>query len=177
VALNLFDMTSAAQCEALDGGRIDLGFIGLRPEISDKNLQTECVADDTILVALPSQHPLATKSKIRLGDLASQFFIGMSTKTHPGARGWLLDTCQSAGFSGRILQEADLETTAIKFVADGLGVALMLEQLTALPHEGVVFRPLFPPLRRESIIAWRGDNPSKPLRDYVQIVRDLSPTR
>jgi DNA-binding transcriptional LysR family regulator len=101
----------------------------------------------------------------------------MSTKTHPGARGWLLDTCQSAGFSGRILQEADLETTAIKFVADGLGVALMLEQLTALPHEGVVFRPLFPPLRRESIIAWRGDNPSKPLRDYVQIVRDLSPTR
>ena len=74
----------------------------------------------------------------------------------------------------KILQEADVEPTAIKFVADGLGVALMPEQITGLPHEGVVFRPLSPPLRRESTIAWRADNPSKPLKDYIQIVKELS---
>ena len=60
------------------------------------------------------------------------------------------------------------------FVADGLGVALMPEQITELPHEGVVFRPLSPPLLRESTIAWRADNPSKPLKDYIQIVKELS---
>jgi len=37
-----------------------------------------------------------------------------------------------------------------------------------------VFRPLSPPLRRESTIAWRSDNPSKPLKDYIQIVKELS---
>jgi len=31
-----------------------------------------------------------------------------------------------------------------------------------------------PHLLRESTIAWRPDNPSKPLKDYIQIVKELS---
>ncbi|MEO8350194.1 MAG: LysR family substrate-binding domain-containing protein [Chthoniobacteraceae bacterium] len=174
MALNLFDMRSAEQFLALDGHRIDLGFVGLRPTLSNHDLLSEVVAHDVMLVAIPTRHPLAKKSKIKLNDLAAQFFIGMSAKTHPGAREWLLETCQNAGFAGKILQEADVEPTAIRFVADGLGVAFMPEQITSLPHEGVVFHPITPPLRRESTIAWRADNPSKPLQDYIQIVKDLS---
>src|SRR6202789_2215568 len=119
VALNLFDMSSAEQFEALDGRKIDLGFVGLRPARSGRDLRSECVAHDTLFAALPALHPLAKKTKLKLTDLASQFFIGMSARTHPGAREWLLETCEGAGFSGRILQEADGEPTAIKFVADG----------------------------------------------------------
>jgi len=174
VALNLFDMTSAEQFDALDARKIDLGFVGIRPALSTRELHSECVAHDTIVVAVAAGHPLARKAKMRLTELDVQFFIGMSAKTHPGAREWLLETCRTAGFAGRILQEADGEATAIKFVADGLGVALMPEQITGLPHEGVVFRPLSPPLRRESTIAWRADNPSKPLQDYIKIVKELS---
>jgi len=174
VALNLFDMRSAEQFQALDSRKIDLGFVGLRPALSEGRLLSECVAHDTIVVALPSRHPLAKKAKVKLADLASQFFIGMSANNHPGARQWLLETCQRGGFVAKILQEADSEPAAIKFVADGLGVALMPEQITDLPHEGVLFRPLFSPLRRESAIAWRADNPSNPLKDYIQIVKELS---
>ncbi len=174
VALNLFDMTSAEQFQALDGHKIDLGFVGLRPALSSHTLLSECVAHDTILVATPGRHPLAKKAKVKLTDLAPQFFIGMSAKTHPGGREWLIETCRSAGFAAKILQEADTEPTAIRFVADGLGVALMPEQITGLPHDGVVFRPLSPPLLRESTIAWRADNHAKPLRDYIQIVKELS---
>jgi DNA-binding transcriptional LysR family regulator len=174
VALNLFDMTSAEQFEALDARKIDLGFVGLRPAFSSHDLLSECVAHDTMLVALSDRHPLAKSPKLKLADLASQFFIGMSAKTHPGAREWLLETCQRAGFEGRILQEADVEPTVIRFVADGLGVALMPEQISGLPHLGVTFLPFSPPLRRESTIAWRADNPSRPLNDYIQIVKDLS---
>lgn len=174
VALNLFDMTSAEQLAALDSHRIDLGFVGLRPALSNEGLLAEGVSHDTMLVALAARHPLAKRAKLKLADLAHEFFIGMSARTHPGTREWLLATCQSAGFVGKILQEADVEPTAIHFVSGGLGVALMPEQVTGLPHEGVVFRPFSPPLRRESTIAWRADNPSKPLQDYIQIVKDLS---
>ena len=174
VALNLFDMTSAEQFQALDAQKIDLGFVGLRPVLSGHALRSECVGHDTILAALPVHHPLAKKAKVKLGDLTTQFFIGMSAKTQPGAREWLLEICEKAGFSGKVLQEADIEPTAIRFVADGLGMALMPEQVTGLPHEGVTFRPFSPPLRRESTIAWRADNPSKPLKDYIQIVKELS---
>ena len=174
VALNLFDMTSAEQFLALDCRKIDLGFVGLPPALSGHALLSECVARDAMLVALPSRHPLAKNPKLKLADLAPQFFVVMSAKTHPGAREWLAKTCQDAGFAGMILQEADSEPTMIHFVADGLGVALLPEQVTGLPHEGVVFRPLSPPLLRESTIAWRADNRSKPLQDYILIVKELS---
>jgi DNA-binding transcriptional LysR family regulator len=174
VALNLFDMTSAEQFTALEGRKIDLGFVGIPPALSGHDLLSECVAHDVMLVGLPERHALAARPKVKMTDLASQFFIGMSSRTHPGAREWLLATCKGAGFAGRILQEADSEPTVMQFVADGLGVALMPEQVTGLPHAGVVFRPIAPPLLRESTIAWRADNPSKPLQDYIQIIRDMS---
>jgi len=174
VALNLFDMPSAQQFEALDAHRIDLGFVGLRPALSGHDLVSECVAHDTMLVVLPALHPLAKKATIKLAELAPQFFVGMSPRLHPGKREWLIETCQHAGFTAQILQEAESEPAAIKFVADGLGVALLPDQITGLPHEGVALRQLSPPLRRESTIAWRADNPSKPLKDYIQIVKNLS---
>src|SRR6186997_2348968 len=46
VALNLFDMTSAEQFQALDGRKIDLGFVGLRPALSVHDLLSEGVAHD-----------------------------------------------------------------------------------------------------------------------------------
>src|SRR4030095_1186784 len=128
VALNLFDMTSAEQFQALDARKIDLGFVGLPPALSGHDLLSECVAHDTIVVALPARHPLAKKPTIKLTDLAPQFFIGMSAKTPPGARELLIETCPKAGCAAKILQESDAEPTALKFVADGLGVALMPEQ-------------------------------------------------
>ena len=173
-ALNLFDMTSAEQFEALASHKIDLGFVGVRPALSRDDLLSECVAHDAILAVLPALHPLAKKPKLKLADLAPQFFIGMSVKTDPGAREWLLQTCASAGFVPKVLQESDGEPAVIHFVANGLGVALMSEQIIELPHDGVVFRVLSPPLRRESTIAWRADNPSGPLKDYIRIVKDLS---
>jgi DNA-binding transcriptional LysR family regulator len=174
VALNLFDMTSAEQFLALDSRKIDLGFVGLRASFSGQHLLSERVAHDTMLVALATGHPLAKNKAVKLTELAAQFFIGMSARTHPGAREWLADTCREAGFTGRILQEADSEPTVMQFVADGLGVALLPEQVTGLRHEGVVFRPLAPPLLRESTIAWRADNTSRSLKNYIQIVKELS---
>jgi DNA-binding transcriptional LysR family regulator len=196
VALNLFDMTSAEQLHALAARKLDLGFVasplgkpgdsepgprkidlgyvGLRPELSGHDLLSDCVAYDTILVALPAHHPLASKPKVKLSDIVQEFFTCMSEKVHPGERAWLLNTCQAAGFKAKILQQCETELTAIKFVADGLGVALLPEQITKLPHEGTVFLPLAPPLRREATIAWRADNPSEPLKDYIQIVKELS---
>src|ERR1043165_7611495 len=66
VALNLFDMTSAEQFVALDARKIDLGFVGLPPALSGHDLLSECVTHDTILVALPTRHPLAKRAKVKL---------------------------------------------------------------------------------------------------------------
>jgi DNA-binding transcriptional LysR family regulator len=99
----------------------------------------------------------------------------MSKGTHPAFSEWLGDICRGAGFKPRILHDADLEAGILSVVAEGLGVSLAREQIKRLPHAGVTFRPLTPPVRTDYCIAWRRENRSKPLQEYIQIVKKLSP--
>jgi DNA-binding transcriptional LysR family regulator len=102
------------------------------------------------------------------------FFVGMSEKTHPGFRHWLSETCQQAGFTPRILQDAELEPALMTFVAEGLGVSLAREHIKRLPHPGVAFRPLTPPVKSDYCIAWNRDNDSRALQSYIEIVKGLA---
>ena len=174
IALNLFDMTPAEQFRALEARKIDLGFVGLRFPSASQVLQWERVARHKTVVALPLKSPLAKKNRVALADLKAMFFVGMSEKTHPGFRDWLAETCRPAGFTPRILQDAELEPGLMSFVAEGLGVTLAREQIKNIPHPGVAFRELNPPVKTDYWIAWNRDNPSTALREYVQILKKLA---
>jgi DNA-binding transcriptional LysR family regulator len=172
--VNLFDMTPAEQLRALEARKIDLGFVGLRPPVTHKNLAAlswECVARHKVVVVLPANQPLAKKSKIKMTDLKSLFFVAMSEETHPGSRDWLSGLCQQAGFTPRILQDVHLESGLMTFVAEGLGVTLAREQIKNLPHPGVAFRPLAAVARADYWIAWHRDNRSNALRQYIEVVK------
>ena len=172
VSINLFDMTCGDQFRAIEDGRIDLGFVGLREAVAERNLQFRPIASYPVVAALPKDNPVAGKPVVRLKELEPMFFIGMSESSYPGYRGWLTGTCERAGFSPRVLQDVDIERTVIQSVAAGLGVALLPEQVKKLPHERVVFRPLKPAVRTESCIAWKTGNPSTALKAYVRIVSE-----
>lgn len=174
IAVNLFDMSPAEQLRALEARKIDLGFVGLRPPAASRNMATlnwECVARHDVVVVLPARHPLAKKSKIQAKDLRSLFFVAMSEQTHPGSRDWLAGLCQKAGFTPRILQDVELESGIMTFVAEGLGVTLAREQIKNLPHPGVVFRPLALAAKAEYWIVWHHENRSKALGQYIEIVK------
>ncbi len=174
IALNLFDMTPAEQFRALEARKIDLGFVGLPPPAANRDLQWESIARHRTVVVLPEKHPLARKRQVKLGELKTMFFVGMSEKTYPGFRDWLSGRCQQAGFMPRILQDAELEPALMTFVAEGLGVSLAREHVKRLPHPGVVLRPLAPPVRTDYCIAWNRDNESRALQQYIQMVKSLA---
>jgi DNA-binding transcriptional LysR family regulator len=174
ISVNLFDMSPAEQIRALEARKIDLGFVGLRPAAINKNaagLAWECIARHNVVVVLPATHPLAKKSKIKITDLKTLFFVAMSDQTHPGSRDWLSSICQGAGFTPRILQDVDLESGLMTFVAEGLGVTLAREQIKNLPHPGVAFRPLATAVKAEYWIAWHRENHSKALLQYIEVVK------
>jgi DNA-binding transcriptional LysR family regulator len=178
VAVNLFDMSPAEQLRALEARKVDLGFVGLRPPAANKensHLIWECVARHEVVVVLPASHPLTKKRKILLQDLKLLFFVAMSEQTHPGSRAWMSDLCREAGFTPRILQDVDLESGLMTFVAEGLGVTLAREQIKELPHAGVVFRPLAASAKADYWIAWHRENRSKALGQYVEIVKKEAP--
>jgi DNA-binding transcriptional LysR family regulator len=172
VPINLFDMSCGDQFRALQDGKIDLGFVGLREPIEERALQFRPIASYETVAAVAKNNPLATKSVINLKELKPIFFIGMSESSYPGYRRWLTRTCRKVGFSPKVLQDADIERTVIQSVAAGLGVALLPDQVKKLPHDSVVFRELNPPVKTESCIAWKTDNPSVALKAYVNIVSD-----
>lgn len=175
IALNLFDMSPAEQLRALEARKIDLGFVGLPPPASAGAIQWESIARHRTMVVLPAKHPLAHKRLVNLGELETMFFVGMSEKTNPGFRDWLNRTCQQAGFTPRVLQDAELEPALMSFVAEGLGVTLAREHLKKLPHPGVAFRPLAPPLKSDYCVAWSRTNDSRALQQYIGILKELSP--
>ena len=80
IAVNLFDMSPAEQLRALDARKIDLGFVGLRPPATNKNmvaLAWECVAHHDVVVVLPIHHPLAgsRKSKSSFSMISSTTMV------------------------------------------------------------------------------------------------------
>ncbi|MEO8206198.1 MAG: LysR substrate-binding domain-containing protein [Chthoniobacterales bacterium] len=178
IAVNLFDMSPGEQLRALEARKIDLGFIGLRPSLPSKHenmLLWECVAHHEVVVVLPAHHPLAKKRKVLLKDLKKLFFVAMSEETHPGSRAWLSGLCHEAGFIPRILQDVELESGIMTFVAEGLGVTLAREQIKKIPHPGVVFRPLAMAAKADYWIAWHRENKSKALTHYIEIVKKEAP--
>jgi DNA-binding transcriptional LysR family regulator len=178
IALNLFDMTPAEQLRALEARKIDLGFVGLPPPASAGAIEWESIAQHSIVAVLPAKHPLARKRRLTLSELESMFFVGMSEKTHPGFRDWLNQTCQEANFTPRVLQDAELETSLMAFIAEGLGVTLARDHIKKLPHPGVTFRPLVPALKSDYCIAWNRSNDSRALHQYIEIIEGMTkPTK
>jgi DNA-binding transcriptional LysR family regulator len=174
IALNLFDMSPAEQFRALEARKIDLGFVGLPPPSTVSGLHWESIAQHRTVVVLPARHRLARKPHISLAELETMFFVGMSEKTHPGFRDWLNQTCQQVGFTPRVLQDAELEASLMTFVAEGLGVTLARDHIKKLPHPGVVFRPLAPPVISDYCIAWNRANDLRALHQYIEIVKGFT---
>ena len=172
VPINLFDMTCGSQFRALESGKIDVGFVGLREPIEERGLQFRSIAFYQTVVAVTKGSSLAKKPVVQLKELKPMFFIGMSEESYPGYRRWLVETCRRARFNPRVLQDVEIERSLIDCVAAGLGVALLPNQAKRLGNENVVFRDLSTKVMTESCIAWKADNPSSTLKAYIDIVSD-----
>ena len=172
VSVNLFDMSYGDQFRALEEGRIDLGFVKMPPSLATRDLQFRSLGSDKIIVAVREGDRLEQNAVIRLKDLRSMFFIGMSEKSYPGYRSWLTETCRKAGFAPKVLQDVEIERIVLQAVGAGLGVALLPEQVEKLRHENVVFRPLAPTVRTPSCIAWKKENTSTVLKAYIEALKE-----
>lgn len=166
VAVNLFDLTATQQAEALVEGRLDAGFIGFAHEADAAGLAKYKVGSCPFVAALPRRHRAARKSQVPLATLAQDFFIVISEQSYPGAAHFVSEACENAGFRPRILQAAERGHTILTLVAGNCGVALLPEPLRALPHPGVVFRPLTHSPVADLFVAWSSSRLS-PLRDAV----------
>ncbi len=167
-AVHLFDLLPLAQAQALLEGRLDAGFIGFAHEAAADGLQRQKIGTCKFVAVLPKNHRAVRQSRVALEELTNDFFLGISEQTYPGASRYVTAACERAGFRPKILQMVERGYTILGLVASGCGVALLPESLKAMPHSGVVFRPLAQPVTADLFVAWRNGSVPSPLAEFLK---------
>src|SRR5688500_8246346 len=140
VELRLRELASAAQIDALRRGLIDVGV--MREALEADDLACETLFDESFVVALPNEHPLASERSIALASLASLPFVHFPRDVAPALYDRVLTMCGEAGFTPRIIQEAREWLTIVGLVDAGLGVAIVPSSFKTLRWGNVRYMEL-----------------------------------
>ncbi len=104
--------------------------------------------EDPLCLALPRNHRLAERQRLRLEDLRGEAWI-QTSQSSPCAR-HVVRCCHAAGFEPNVSFQSDDYQTVQGLVGAGVGVALIPELALSVVREDIVIRALSPrpPARR-----------------------------
>jgi LysR family transcriptional regulator, hca operon transcriptional activator len=151
--------------QALLRGKLDAAF--MRREAHTQDLDYEVVRAEPLLVALPSDHRLATQGVISLRDIAEEPFIGMSN-TAPALRAVVDNYLDQAGVHLQEVHKVDNLAMAMSLIATSRGVALLPEYAKNFLPWAVTSRPLAgPPVTVDLVVGYNKTNTSSTLRLFL----------
>jgi DNA-binding transcriptional LysR family regulator len=107
--------------------------------------------EDPMYLALPREHRLAKKAKLRLSELHGEEWVQTSSAS-PCAR-HVVRRCHAAGFEPSVSFESDDYQTVQGLVAAGVGVALIPELALSVVRDDIAIRALSPAPPVRQVIA------------------------
>ncbi|MCB1888467.1 MAG: LysR family transcriptional regulator [Rhodocyclaceae bacterium] len=140
VKVVLHTMTKAEQIEALRQKRITAGFNRMVAPLDD--IVAHPVITETLLLAVPTDHPLAAREAVPFAELANHPLVLFPSGGRPNFIDKVISLCDQAGFEPSISQEVGDAVTGVALVASGFGVCLVPASATTLQLPGVVYRPV-----------------------------------
>jgi DNA-binding transcriptional LysR family regulator len=144
VELNLIEAEPQESLPRLRAGELEIALTytpSLYSEESLAGFDSEDILDDPFYLVLPSGHPLASKPRLRLKDLASEPWVtGTDACPCTGQVQW---ACTSSGFEPHVAFESDDFATVQGLVAAGVGVALVPDLGFATARDDIVVRELY----------------------------------
>jgi DNA-binding transcriptional LysR family regulator len=163
VDLILRELPTVAQLHAIVGGELDVGVIRgpVEPDDIDARLELMSIQREHLVAALPADHRLASRRRLRAGELRGDSFVILARREAPGLYAGLATAMGDAGVPDDVLEVAEMQTI-ISLVAGGFGVSLVPASVGQVERTGVAFRPLVGPTPTiELALAWRpaGDSP------------------
>ncbi|MEH2209128.1 LysR family transcriptional regulator [Nostoc sp.] len=181
VSIELRELTTDQQLEWLREGRMDVGL--LRPPVEENRFSCETIFQESLMVALPEAHLLASQSNVCLTSLANEPFILFPRILAPGLYDLIISLCQQAGFSPKVAQEAIQMQTIVSLVAAEMGVAIVPASLQNLQRIGVVYKTVQEPTPKVAFVAdvgaaiamiWRKNETSPTVLKLVEIVKQAA---
>jgi DNA-binding transcriptional LysR family regulator len=159
VDLVLSEMVSRDQVEALLAGDIDVAIARGVPR-SDV-LTARLVHTESLLLAAPHEHPLATLGRpVGVAEIAEHAVVTYSQAEARYLHELVVATFQAAGVAPRYTQQVTQVNSVLALVDAGVGVALVPESAAVFRRPGVVYRAIADGAAGavRAHAAWRRDN-------------------
>lgn len=142
VAIHLEEDSSTALTDAVINEKLDIVFLR-KPAPIHAAVQSIHVLDEPLIVALPSNHPLAGHAgPIRLLDLEPYEFVLYRRLAGQDLFDNILANCYQAGFSPNIVQEAPRLTSSLNLIAAGIGLSIVPASIQDFWNKQIVYKAL-----------------------------------
>jgi DNA-binding transcriptional LysR family regulator len=117
-----------------------------------EGIELHPLVDDPMFLALPRDHPLARKRRVRLEDFADATWI-QESGTHSWCGHFHQTVCASAGFEPKVGFRSDDYNVVQGLIAAGVGISLLPGLALTNVREDIVVRSLGPQAPRRRITA------------------------
>lgn len=131
---------TVTQLQKLDDGELDIGFV--TGPISRSGYEQYPVQSERFVCVVYENHPLASRKRIRLEELAHEDFVHGSSKDWEQFYSYLLPLCRRSGFVPHIVQEAFNTAGILGLVACGMGLTILTDSVRNSIGPGLTIVPI-----------------------------------
>ncbi|MDQ3761699.1 MAG: LysR family transcriptional regulator [Actinomycetota bacterium] len=175
IELDLFRGDPVECVSGLRAGEITLALVyqfELEPPLPDDIVQIDLI-DDPLHIGLPPGHPLASRDRVGLADLANEHWI--QGVLHGPTLEVLPQACREAGFDPIVALRTDDRTVIEGLVAAGVGVALIPQPTLPTTRPDIVIRPLDSKtlFRKVRVAMAPGSYPSPTTLAMLGVLKDI----
>ena len=172
IQLELHELPITAQHAALVRGTIDLGL--LRVQAAPAGLEVVPVMPDPFVLAVPAQHPLAARTRVRLKAIAGEPFVMFSKDGAALFHERIQAMFEQAGVLPDIAQHATQIHTVIGLVGAGLGVAIVPASGRNLHPRNVRFVEIADKAEPVHVaLAWRRGHETPVIRSFRKVTQEV----
>lgn len=132
--------TSQVNIGALRAGRLDVVFMPADSELS--GFRSERLWDETIHVAVPASHELASSSGITWHNVKHETFLVMADAAGPEIADFLVRQLSGSGIRPTISVQHIGCDNLLSMVAQGFGITLATSSVGGVAYPGVRFIPI-----------------------------------
>jgi DNA-binding transcriptional LysR family regulator len=171
VQIEMRDMSSPAQVEALRRGEIDLGFV--RQPSSEAGIEWVPILRERLVAAVQPRSPWRDREGLR--SLAPAPFVVCSRAVSASYYDHVVALCRAAGFAPRIVTETNDLFSLLQLVRAGVGVALVPSAAAGMRVPGVRVKKVAVAAAAWDIALARRKQDGAPLVEaFVRVAREVS---
>jgi DNA-binding transcriptional LysR family regulator len=173
VDVELRELPSSEQAQQLSEGYLDIGFVRSTSPFQDDSFALETIAEEPLVLALATTHPLAQQNDVTLKELQDTPLIIFPRQLGSDFYDAILRLFDREGLKPQVVQEVVEMHVIVSLVANGLGMALVPASVAALRPRDVVYKSVTEQAIRVPLAAaWQKHNRSPTLQAFLKVMKE-----